>query len=149
MPVGTRVPFETKMRQACVEMLADYAQDADIKLQVYPARPRTVKPPTAFIDSIREAITWSPGLRQRLVTVNVRIIWGLFDSKDAVDQRDAFVDEFVDWTSDRPHQAFDTTLLEPRSIEDDPVYVPEWLPLEQQLPYFSTVIGVEGYAGGI
>ena len=148
MPTTTRIPFETVMRAAAVQMLSDYAQDASVKLQVYPARPRSVNPPTAFIDTMTEAIAWSPGLRERLVRVNIRIVWGLFDSAEAAAQRDEFVDQFIDWTTDRPHAADGNTIIEPRAIDDDPVYVPEWLPIAQQIPYFSTLITLEGSAGG-
>ena len=144
----TRIPFESYMRAASVQMLTDYAQDASIRLQVYKARPRTINPPCAFLERLRETIAWTPGLRNRTVQADIRIVWGLFDSGEAAAQRDQFVDEFIDWTSDRPHAAFATTVLEPRLIEDDPNFVPDWVPPEQQNTYYATTITLEGFAGG-
>jgi len=144
----TRIPFQTYMRQGAVELLTEFGQDFGIKLQVYPARPRTINPPTAFIDKMREAITFDAA-RDRVVQVDIVIVWGEFDSKEAADQRDAFVDAFVDWVSDRYHAAHPSTVLEPRTVEDDPVFIAEWLPPERQRPWFATTITLEGeYQGG-
>ncbi len=144
----TRIPFETVMRAAAVQMLTDYAQDTSTTLQVYPGRPLTVNPPAAYVETMSEDITWSPGLRQRLVRINVRIVWGLFDSASAVGQRDFFIDNFVDWVTDRPHAAGDTTVLEPRAIEDDPNFVADWMPPERQRSMFASTLTLEGFAGG-
>lgn len=146
--VVTRIPFETVMRAAAVQMLTDFAQDATIKLQIYPGRPLTLNPPAAFIERIGEDITWSPGLRQRTVRIEVRLVWGLFDSAEAVLQRDYFIDNFVDWTSDHWHAAGPTTELEPRSIEDDPNFVADWMPPEKQRSLFASTLTLEGFAGG-
>ena len=144
----TRIPFETVMRAAAVQMLEDFAQDTSTKLQIYPGRPRTLNPPTAFVESMSEDITWSPGLRQRTVRIAIRIVWGLFDSREAVDQRDYFIDNFVDWTSDNPHAAGGTTVLEPRSIDDDPNFIADWMPPELQMSLFASTLTLEGFAGG-
>ncbi len=144
----TRIPFETAMRAAAVQMLQDFAQDTSMKLQIYPGRPLTVNPPTAFIESMSEDITWSPGLRERVVRIEIRIVWGLFDSAEAVAQRDYFIDNFVDWTSDRPHAADPSTVLEPRVITDDPNFVADWMPPERQRSMFASTVTLEGKAGG-
>ena len=144
----TRIPFETYMRAAAVQMLEDFAQATSTKLQIYPGRPRTLNPPTAFVESMSEDITWSPGLRQRTVRIAIRIVWGLFDSAEAVSQRDYFIDNFVDWTSDHPHAAGGTTVLEPRSIDDDPNFVADWMPPERQQSFFASTLTLEGFAGG-
>lgn len=139
--------FQADMRAAAVSMLVAYAADADIKLQVYPGRPRSLMPPVAFVDRIRESLTWD-GIRQRLVSVDVVVLHGLFDSKDSTEQKDAFADGFVDWSSDNYHAAGANTVLEPRSIEDDPAYTPDWQPENEQRSYYATVITLEGFAGG-
>lgn len=139
--------FQADMRAAAVTMLEAYAADASLKLQVYPGRPRSLLPPTAFVDRIRESITFD-GIRQRTVTVEVVVLHGMFDTKDAASQKDAFVDGFVDWASDNYHAAGANTILEPRSVEDEPNYTPDWQPEEQQRTYFATVITLEGFAGG-
>jgi hypothetical protein len=145
--IQTRVQFQTEMRAAAVQMLRDFAADFGLTLQVYPGRPRSIAPPTAFVDRIREAITFD-GLRQRLVSVEVVVLHALFDSKDAVTQKDAFIDAFIDWASDHYHAAGANTILEPRSVEDDPSYTPEWQPQDVQRTYYASVITLEGFAGG-
>lgn len=142
----TRVPFQTEMRAAAVQLLTDFRQAFDVKLQIYPGRPASINPPCAFVDAMRERIEFD-GLRQRVVQCDLKVVWGLFDSKEAVDQRDAFMDAFIDWTSDRYHAAGGSTVLEPRSTEDDPTFVAEWLPAERQLPWFATTITLEGFNG--
>ena len=146
MTLQTRIPFETMMRAAAVQLLTDFRQEFDIKLQVYPARPRTILPPCAFVDKLREVIGFD-GLRQRTVQVDIVIVWGVFDSAEAADQRDAFVDNFVDWTSDRYHAAGGSTVIEPRTIEDDPTFVAEWLPPERLEVWFASTFTLEGFQG--
>lgn len=145
--IQTRIQFQTEMRAAAVQLLKDFAAEYGLNLQVYPGRPRTIAPPSAFIDKLREAITFD-GIRQRLVQVDVIVLHSLFDSKDAADQRDRFVDAFVDWTSDRYHAAGANTILEPRAIEDDPNYIPDWQPEAVQRTYYASLITLEGFAGG-
>jgi hypothetical protein len=141
-----RIPFQTEMRLAAVQLLTDFRQEFNIKLQLYPARPRTLNPPSAFVDRLRETIAFD-GLRQRVVQVDIIVVHGLFDSQDAANQRDAFVDNFIDWTSDRYHAAGGSTVLEPRQIEDDPNFVAEWMPPERQFTYYATTIILEGFNG--
>jgi hypothetical protein len=147
MTIQTRLQFQTEMRAAAVQMLRDFAADFDLELQIYPGRPRSIRPPCAFIDRLRETINFD-GIRQRLVQVDVIVLHGLFDSKDAAAQKDAFVDGFVDWASDHYHAAGANTILEPRSIEDDPNYTPDWQPEEVQRSYYASLITLEGFAGG-
>lgn len=128
-------------------LLTDYAASAALKMQVYPGRPRTISPPTGFVDTIRERITYTgPTLRQRVPTVELVVIHGIFDSKDAADQKDAFVDGFLDWVNTRYHQAGPNTLIGATETEDDPNYVPDWLPPEQQRVYYATRLTLEGLA---
>jgi len=145
--MSIRIPFQTQMREATVTLLTDFKQDADLKLQIYGGRPRSVKPPTAFVDRIRETLVWD-GLRQRTVQVEIVFLWGLFDSLEAATQRDAMIDAFIDWVSDRFHAAGTTTILEPRTIEDDPNFVPDWLRPEEQTTLYATTLTLEGFAGG-
>jgi len=140
--------FQVDFRAACVALLTAYAGDAGVRLQTYPARPRTVNPPTAFVDSIREVIRYSgPTIRQRTPTAEVIVVHGLFDSKDAADQRDAFVDGFLDWALTRYHQASPNTLIAPVEVEDLPSFVPDWLEPAAQRTYYATRIAMEGYSG--
>ncbi len=145
----TRIPFRTQTRQAAVTLLETFAADVGLKLQVYPGRPRSINAPTAFIDSIRETyqysnVTW----RLRQPTLDIIILWGLFDSKEAVDQADQFADAFLDWVTDRYHAAGPNTIVGITEIVDDPTYVPDWLPPAEQRTYFATRVSLEGLAGG-
>ena len=141
-----RVKFQTDLRAACVSLLGSYKDEVDINLQIYPARPRTIAPPTAFIDGIREQVTYSGHLVQRRPTADLIVVHGIFDSKEAADQKDAFVDEFLDWLIDRYHEAGANTMVQIDETEDIPDFVPEWLPPAEQRTYYATRLGVGGLA---
>lgn len=141
----TRLPFQTLIRAAAVTLLTEYAAQEDVKLQVYPARPRSVNPPTAFVDSLTESISYT-ALNQRTPRAELIVVHGLFDSKEAADQRDAFVDGFIDFTLDRLHQANANTTLAVVEVDDLPNYVPDWQPPEHQRTYYATRITLEGLA---
>lgn len=139
--------LQAAMRAAAVQLLKDYAADADVRLQVYPGRPASVNPPTAFVEGIRESVEYTgPTLRQRTPVAEVIVIHRVFDSKEAVDQKDAFVDGFLDWVTDRYHAAGTNTLIAVRDTEDLPTYVTDWLPPENRLVYYATRITLEGLA---
>jgi hypothetical protein len=140
------VAFQTAMRAACVTLLTDYADEAEVKLQIYAGRPATLFPPTAFVDSLRESIDYTPGLHQRVPIADVIVLHGLFDSKDAAEQRDAFVDGFIDWVLARYHAAGANTLIAVTDVDDIPDYVPEWIAPEKQRTYYATRISLEGLA---
>lgn len=144
----TRIPFQREMRLAAVTLLEDFSAEYDLGLQVYAGRPRTVALPCAFVDRLRETIVFNGLQRQRTVQVDVIVLHGLFDSAEAAAQKDAFVDTYVDWVSDRWHAAGSNTQIEPRSVEDDPSYTPDWQPQEVQRTYYGTLITLEGFAGG-
>lgn len=140
--------FQADLRAATVAMLAAYAADADVRLQVYPARPRSMSPPTAFVDNIRETITYTGVvLRQRVPVAEVIVVHGIFDSMEAAAQKDAFVDGFLDWVTTRYHAAGANTLVSITTTEDVPDYVPGWLaPPAGVSTYYATRITVEGLA---
>lgn len=147
--ITTRLQFQTAMRAASVQLLSDFAADAGIKLQVYPGRPATVFPPCAFVDRIRERLVYyGPESRQRTPQADVIVIHGNFDSKDAAEQKDAFVDAFLDWTLERYHAAGSNTLVAVVATEDDPDYTPDWLPAKdgRQPMFYATLVQLEGLA---
>jgi hypothetical protein len=152
--VVTRIPFQAAMRAAAVELLTDYAANAGIKLQVYPGRPASLFTPTAFVDKITETVDYPGGVkwRQRTPRVEVMVVHGVFDSKEAVDRKDAFVDGFLDWVTDNIHAAGANTTIGLVSVEDEPAWVPDWRPanhLNGPDPiYYATRLTLEGYAGG-
>jgi len=65
-----------------------------------------------------------------------------------VDQADVFADAFLDWVTDRYHAAGANTVIGITEIADDPTYVNDWQPPDQQRTYFGTRITLEGFAGG-
>lgn len=138
--------FRADLRAACVTMLTAYAASASIKLQVYPGRPRSINPPTAFVDNITETVTDSGHIFQRRPVATVVVVHGSFDSADAAEQADLFMDGFLEWVEDNIHAAGSSTVLGNMTAEDDPTYVPEWLGPRQGLgTYFATRITVEGF----
>jgi hypothetical protein len=68
---------------------------------------------------------------------------GLFDHGDTADQRDAFVDAFLEWVRTRFHAAGANSLIAVTTVEDDPTYVPEWIPERDRKTYYATVISLE------
>ena len=143
----TRIPFQTQSRAGAVTLLTAYATSASIKLQIYPGRPRSINPPCAFVDLLRETLTeFTITTRQRTVSVEVVVVFGLFDSQEAANQKDAFADGFADWCADNFHAFGTNTLMASISIDDDPNYVPNWLPDAQQGPYYASRITLEGFA---
>jgi hypothetical protein len=136
-------------RAAAVTLLEAYRDDADVKLSVYPGRPRSVLPPHAFVDRLTERTSYPAGVPpQRTVSVEVVVVHGLFDSGEAVAQADAFADGFMDWITDAPHAAGGNRTLGVDSIDDEPDWVPDWLPPEKQGPYYATRVTLEVYDPG-
>lgn len=136
------------VRAACVSLLTGYAASASVKLQVYPGRPRSVNPPCAFVDRVSENVAYrGPALMARNPTAEIVLLHGLFDSKEAVDQADAFVDGFLDYLAARVHEAGANTTIGATTVEDEPTFVDDWVsPRESQRTYFATRIALEGFA---
>jgi hypothetical protein len=133
-------------RAAAVTFLTDYAASAGVKMQIYPGRPRTINPPTGFVDAIRETYTaFTEHYFQRVPQVDVVVVFGLFDSKDAVEQKDAFVDGFVAWAYANPHESGANTLISVASTEDIPAFVNDWVQPSEQRTYYATSITLEGF----
>ena len=140
--------FQADCRAAAVAFLGDYASSASIKLQVYPARPRTLVPPTGFVDAIRETLDHTTMLTAREVSVEMIVVHGIYDAKDAADQKDAFVDGLIDWSEPRFHQAGANTMCAIDEVEDLPEYVPTWVPTPEQRVYYATRISLGGFRRG-
>jgi hypothetical protein len=142
--------FREDVRGACTTMLSGYASAASLKLQVYPGRPRSIKPPTAFVDRISEAMnTVGISTYQRRPTAHIVVLHGLFDSAEAADQADAFVDGFMAWVIANPHAAGANTVIGDMTIDDEPAYTADWIAPTERSPvtYYATLIDVEGFGG--
>lgn len=120
-----------------------------LRLQIYPGRPRTLVPPSIWQDRRRDTISFR-GVRDvnfmgHVLTTELVALHGLFDSAEAVAQRDAFVDSFASYI--RANR--DIGLAGPHSVllsmvlDDVPNYVPDWVPERDQLVYFATLITLE------
>jgi len=143
----TRIAFAAAARAGAVQMLEDYKTAAGIGLQIYPARPRSIAPPTAFIDGMNERLVDFAGtIRQRTPTVHVVVVHGSIDDLEAATQRDAFVDGFLDWVADNFHAFDPRTLVAVTEVTDLPGWVPEWFPPQNQRTYYATQITLEGFA---
>lgn len=134
-------------RAAVVSMLEAYGQSASIKLTVYRGRPTSLFPPHAFIESITENDTATgPTNRQRTLIVLATIVWGDFDSGTAVDQADKFNDEFADYVFARVHEVHAATTVGVTSIDDVPVWNPDWGGESQRnTSYYATHVALEVY----
>lgn len=136
-------------RTAAMELLRDYAVSAGVKLQSYRARPALIAPPTAFVDTVGEALAYPAHvLPQRTIRVQVVLVHGLFDGGEAVDQADEFVDGFITWVTADVHASGANTTIGVVEVEDDPTWVPEWMAPEKQRTYFATRIVLEVFAAG-
>lgn len=149
-----RSRLRSSARAAAVKLLTDYAATLPAwKLQVYPGRPLSLFPPSAFVDRITESDeSFTVRLNQRDVRVEVLVVHGLFDSAEAVAHADDFADEFLDWVTDRYHSAGANTLIRVSSIDDEPGWQPDWRPANREAGpdkvYYATRITLEGFAGG-
>lgn len=134
-------------RAATVTLITDCAANAGVPMQVYPGRPRSLAPPTGFVDAMGDEYEPTPGasnLYRHTPLVEVVFVWGTFDSKEAVDQRDAWIDAFHDWVRVNRDAVSGASLIGPRTLTDVPVFVPDWLPESEQRPYFATRLVLEG-----
>lgn len=141
--------LQADYRAAGVSLLEDCAANASVTMQVYRGRPASIYPPTGFIDAMGDELTAMPGasdLFTHVPVVEILCLWGVMDSGEAVDQRDAFVDAFHDWIRTRHDEAGAATLVGPRSLVDVPSFIPDWLPEQQQRIYYATRIVLEGFA---
>lgn len=138
------------VRAATVSLLGGYRTANPGKLsQIYAGRPKSLHPPTAFIDSMPEDITVTNAGTQRTPSVAIRLVQGYFDDEEHADQQDALVDGLVDYVIDNKHAAGANTLALIESVEDDAGWVPEWIPNARA--YYSSVVTlrVEGLFGGV
>lgn len=138
--------FRRATRAAAVTLLEGYKAAHDEALrQIYPGRPASIYTPCAFVEAINESdITYTAQMVQRTPRVDVRVVHGTFDSAEAVAQQDDFVDGFFSYVLGLKHAAGSRTLIAVVAIQDEPGWVPEWLPIDQQRSYYSSVVVLEG-----
>jgi len=142
-----RWPLQTKARAGTVKLVDDYRTAASLDLgQLYRARPKQIKAPSIWIDSIVENTdAFTVEESQRLVRVTLRNVWRKYDTGDAVDQRDRYVDGFYGHVTDNYHAFGPNTLVSWIGVTDDPDWTPDWIPGDTE-SYFLTEITLEGTA---
>jgi len=136
--------FRADLRAAAVTLLEGYkTANPDALRQIYPGRPASIYPACAFVDAINDpTILYTAGPRQRAPTVDVILIQGEFDSKEAATNQDALVDGFLDYVTANKHAAGGSTLVTVASITDLPAYQPDWI---TDAPfYYATRLTLEG-----
>jgi len=122
-------------------LIEDYCASISLKSQRYRARPKQALPPTFYVESITEVLTpFTIEERQRTARVTVRALWGRYDDGEAVDQRDAFVDGFLDWVANNPRAFGTNTDVNAVAVADDPEFSFNGESL------FSSAIVLEGFA---
>lgn len=146
--------FRSDLRSAAHTLLNGYKESiTDGKLrQVYQARPASINPPCAFIDSIVEgSIAYTPAGMQRTPDVVIRFVRGTFDRADVAEANDELVDGFIDYVVANKHAAGANTLSVVSSAEDEDGWIPEWMPADRQSAYYTTVVSLsaEGLFGGL
>ena len=154
MERGGLMGVRSDARYATLTLISEYsaALEPPISLNTYPGRPKSIRAPHAFVDRVSGSIDYSgPESYRNPVTVELVLLHGLFDSKEAVDQADRFVDGFVEYIADKRDAAGANRTIGLSSIEDDPSYVADWITPgssrgESQGPYFATRISLEVYA---
>lgn len=144
--------FQADVRSAATTTLKAYATAQSVTLQVYAGRPRSVTPPTAFVDAMRETIEYVGHMMQRTVQADIVLIHGSFDSADSAAQKDEFVDGYIEYIRDPSislSAAGANTTLGVVSTEDDPTFTPDWLGRDNggDRTYFASRITLEGYQG--
>jgi hypothetical protein len=141
-----RLPLQTAARAGTITLVDGYRASVNLDLgQVYRARPKQIKTPSVFIDRIVEDTdAFTAEESQRVVRVSVRIVWGLYDAGDAVDQRDRFVDGFYGWVMDHYHAFGGNAECNWIGVTDDPDWTPEWI--EGDESRYMTEITLEGRA---
>lgn len=150
MVVNTVINFHAALRVAVTDLLDEYKTSSGINLQVYPGRPMSIYPPTIFRDAQNEEpVLTAQGTRQRNLHSSWIAVWGDFDSKEAVQQRDAFVDGFSAYVLANFHKAGGATDLYVGTVTDLPVFQPDWgSDVQRNTVYYGTRITVEGFASG-
>lgn len=143
-----RLPLHTNARAGTVTMVRAYADANSLDIgQLYRARPKGAPSlPSVYVDGITESTdSFTRTESQRSVLVRLRCVWGKYDSGDAVDQRDRFVDGFYGYVMDSGQDAFGANaVIYWRAVSDTPDWTPEWL--DQSEPYYMTEITLEGQA---
>jgi hypothetical protein len=148
----SRVDLQTGARSGTVTLADGYRTASSTKMGlVGRARPAKLSyTPAAFVDSVSENTdAFTQRESQRTVRVGFRLVWGIYDAGQTVDQRDRFVDGFYGYVMDNGDHAFGAnTICSWVSVSDDENWTPDWMKPEDTptQPMFSTLITLEGFA---
>lgn len=130
-------------------VLEAFKADSGLRLQLYPGRPVHLSPPSIWQDARRDTISFrgprASGFMGHTMNTQLVALHGRFDAADTLAQRDAFVDAFLSFL----RAGRDLGLAGPNSntesviIDDEPNYVANWVPPDEQVPYYATLITLE------
>lgn len=142
----SRLALQTGARAGTISLVDGYRTATGLSLgQLYRSRPARLKPPSAYIDRITEQTTgFTKEESQRTVRVYLRIVWGVYDPGDSVDQRDRFIDGFYGHVEDNPHAFGANSLCTWLAVEDDENFQADWI--DSTEPLYMTEITLEGFA---
>lgn len=143
MPTSVASATLTSQIMAALEA---YRTAAGLPLNLYPGRPVTITPPHAFIGERRDVISsiMAGSAMEHVATVEVIVVHGLFDSAEAIKQRDAWVDGFNSYLRDSLRGqglAGGNSVLERWTVDDTPDYTPNWTATE--MAYYATTYRLE------
>jgi hypothetical protein len=142
-----RLALQTAARAGTVTLVNGYRTAASLDLgQLYRARPAEIKAPSVWVDAlVEDADAFTREESQRVVRVTLRVVWRKYDTGQAVDQRDRFVDGFYAHVMDNYHAFGGNAECNWVGVRDDPDWTPDWIP-EDTGSYFLTEITLEGRA---
>lgn len=131
-----------------VAALEGYRTAVGIRLNVYPGRPATIRPPHAWIDARHDVINSivAGSAMDHVANVELIVVHGLFDSRDAITQRDAWVDGFNTYLRNALRGeglAGGNSVLERWRVDDIPNYTPDWVPERDRTTYYATLYRLE------
>lgn len=134
------------LTSSIVSALEAYKSAAGVSLNIYRGRPKTISPPHAWIDTRHDDISsiMAGSAMDHTATVEVVVVHGEFDTAEAVNQRDAWVDGFNSYLRDSLRGeglAGGNSVLEKWTVDDTPDYTPTWTVTERA--YYATIYRLE------
>jgi len=131
------------------QTLQAFKSASGLNLQIYPGRPATLHPPAIWQDVRRDTIefrgTHDTNFMDHTMVVELIALHGLFDSAEAVTQRDAFMDAFESYVRNNRDVGLagpNSALLRMRLV-DIPNFTPDWVPERERTTYYATLITME------